>query len=376
MMHLSSILNSLAEDRQLYYNAMSPPVMQTSNFTFKTVDEFAKAAADEYSRAIYTKATNPTSDILRKKLAALDGAEDCLVVNSGSTAIFISVLSQVSAGDHIIAVKGVYNWAQKMFNDMLPRFNVQTTWIDGANISNFVDAVRPNTRLIYLESPTSWVFEEQDLPAVAAFAKSKNITTIIDNTYYTPLYQRPIADGIDIAIQSASKYIGGHSDTIGGVISASAGIVRQIYHSEFLNAGAAIMPFNAWLLLRGLRTLPLRLDRIQKTTAAILAFLRSHPAVEDILMPKNGFGLFTIILNVQSRGSVVRFCEALNHFSMAVSWGGHESLVMPKCATVPESEFAIHDRIHRSVRVYVGLEDSDLLINDMEQALNVSGYGH
>jgi cystathionine beta-lyase/cystathionine gamma-synthase len=365
----SHILNVLAEEREQYFNAMAAPIIQTSNFTFKRVAEFEGALRDEYSGWVYSRGRNPTVDILRAKLAALDGAEDCLVVNSGSTAIFVSVLSHVKAGDHIISVRGVYSWAQKMFDEILPRFGVTTTYIDGRDIKNFENAIQPNTCVIYLESPTSWVFEEQDLPTIARLAKTKNITTIIDNTYFTPLYVRPLALGIDIAIQSASKYIGGHSDVVGGVICASSSVIRKIFESEFLNIGAGTMPFNAWLLLRGLRTLPIRLEKIRSSTPPVLSFLKEHPAVEKIIAPADVFGLLTIVLKTDSRPSIIDFCEKLEHIPMAVSWGGHESLIMPKCVSVPEKDFEPSNEIHRSVRIYIGLEEPDFIISDLKQAL-------
>lgn len=368
-MDKSHILNILAEDRERYFNSMAAPIIQTSNFTFDKVEDFTNAIKDEYSTSLYTRGRNPTADILRAKLAALDGAEDCLVVNSGSTAIFVAVLAHVKSGDHIISVRGVYTWAQKMFDNILPRFGVNTTYVDGRDIQNFRDALQPNTRLIYLESPSSWVFEEQDLQAVAKLAKERNITTVIDNTYMSPLYQQPVKMGIDIALQSASKYIGGHSDTIGGVICASSAVIKRIYESEFLNIGAGIMPFNAWLLLRGLRTLSVRLEKIRQTTPLVFNFLKTHPAVEKIMAPSDCFGLFTIIFKSRSRAAIINFCETLQHIPMAVSWGGYESLVMPKCAAVDEDNFDPDDEIHRSVRLYVGLEEADFIISDLQQAL-------
>ncbi len=212
-MDISYIINELAEDRQHYFNAVSPPIMQSSNFVFDSVDEMRKAFADEYSAYLYSRGLNPTVDILRKKLAALDGAEDCLVFNSGAAAIFAAVLANVKSGDHIVSVKKPYAWAQKMFNDILPRFGVTTTYIDGRYIENFERAILPNTTVIYLESPNSWDYALQDLEAVAELAKAENIITICDNSYCTPLYQQPIDYGIDLSLQSATKYIGGHSDT-------------------------------------------------------------------------------------------------------------------------------------------------------------------
>jgi len=348
---------------------VAPPIVQTSNFKFDTFEEFEKAITDEYSTSLYSRGRNPTVDLLRQQLADLDGAEDCLVVNSGCTAIFLSIFSQVKSGDHIVAVKGVYTWTEKLLRNILPAYGVTTTWIDGTSIKNFEQAIQPDTRLIYLESPTSWVFEEQPLAEVVALAKKNNILTVIDNTYFTPIYQNVMKMGVDIAIQSASKYIGGHSDTVAGVICASKPIIEKIYNSEFLNIGAGVMPFNAWLLLRGLRTLSIRLEKIRKTTPLVVIYLLGHPGVKKVLTAPNGFGLLTMILKTTSRNSVIQFCESLQHIPMAVSWGGYESLIMPRCISIPENEFDPSIESHRSVRLYIGLEEPSVIIEDLQQAL-------
>src|SRR6195952_3856429 len=155
-MDVSYILNELGEERENYFNAVAPPIFQTSNFAFEKVADLRKAFEDEMSDYLYSRGINPTVDILRKKLAALDNAEDCLVFNSGAAAIFASVLASVKAGDHIVSVIKPYTWAQNMFNKILPRFNVTVTYIDGTHIENFERAILPNTTLIYLESPCSW----------------------------------------------------------------------------------------------------------------------------------------------------------------------------------------------------------------------------
>src|SRR5688572_11597385 len=199
-MDLSYILNELGEERENYFNAISPPIAQTSNFAFKTVADLSKAFEDESNcdqtgGYLYSRGLNPTVEILRKKLAALDGAEDCLVFNSGAAAIFAGVLANVKAGDHIVSVRSPYTWAQRMFDVVLPRFNVNTTYIDGTKIENWEQATRSNTTLYYLESPNSWFFSLQDIKAVAKLAKSKSITTLIDNSYCTPLQQNVIEMG-------------------------------------------------------------------------------------------------------------------------------------------------------------------------------------
>src|SRR5215207_726878 len=280
---ISYIINELAEERENYFNAIAPPIIQTSNFSFKKVADLRMAFADEMSGYLYSRGLNPTVDILRKKLAALDGAEDCLVFGSGAAAIFAGVLANVKAGDHIVSVRSPYTWAQRMFDVILPRFGIITTYVDGRETKNFEEALKPYTTLIYLESPNSWTFELQNLKEVVALARSRNIVTMIDNSYCTPLFQKPIEVGIDLSMQTATKYIGGHSDTLGGVLSGSAWMIKKIFDSEYLNVGSGIQPFNAWLLLRGLRTLPARLDRISVTTREVIAFLKQHPKTGRML---------------------------------------------------------------------------------------------
>ena len=384
-MSFSNIINELGEERESYFNAISPPIVQTSNFAFKKVEDLARALEDEMSGYLYSRGLNPTVEILRKKMAALDGAEDCLVFSSGASAIFASIVANVKSGDHVVSVRSPYTWAQRMFDVILPRFNVETTYIDGTRINNWEQATRPNTILYYLESPNSWDFALQDIEAVASLAKSKNIITIIDNSYCTPIYQNPIKMGIDLSLQTATKYIGGHSDVLGGVLSGSHDMIKRIFDSEYLNTGSGIQPFNAWLLIRGLRTLPARLERITRTTNEVIEFLKQHPKVESVIFPfdesfpqyelakkqmKGACGLLTIVLKANRKQEIVRFCESLEHIMMAVSWGGHESLVIPKCVGISDGEFDPGKKENRYVRMYVGLEDSNYLIDDLARALD------
>ena len=387
-MDLSYILNELGEERELYFNAISPPIAQTSNFAFKTVADLRKAFENEQSSYLYSRGINPTVDILRKKLAALDGAADCLVFNSGAAATFAAIFANVKSGDHIVSVKAPYTWTQRMFDVILPRFGITTTYIDGTKIENWEKATQPNTTLYNLESPNSWDFALQDIGAVASLARSKGIITFIDNSYCTPLYQQPIAMGMDMTMQTATKYIGGHSDTLGGVLCGSQAMMKKIFESEYLNIGSGIQPFNAWLLIRGLRTLQTRLDRISRSTAEVLKFIKQHPKIEGVLYPYDesfpqyelakkqmtaAGGLFTFILKGNKMESIEKFCESLQHIMMAVSWGGHESLVIPKCSGISPADFDPKNREHRYIRMYVGLEEPEYLIMDLEQALEKIG---
>ena len=382
---LSYIINELGEERDQYFNAIAPPIIQTSNFAFDKVADLRKAFEDEMSGYLYSRGLNPTVDILRKKLAALDEAEDCLVFGNGAAAIFAAVVANVKAGDHIISVEKPYTWAQRLFDIILKRFDVTTTYIDGKSISSFENALQENTTLIYLESPNSWNFGIQPLKEVAALAKSKNIITVIDNSFCSPLYQKPITMGIDLSMQTATKYIGGHSDTLGGVLSGSHEMISKIFNCEYLTAGNGISPFNAWLLIRGLRTLPLRLERISKTTLEVFNYLKQHPKVDNIIFPfddefeqyelanqqmSGACGLMTFSLKEGTCEMITRFCESLKHIMMAVSWGGHESLILPKCAGIPPTDFDASNIEHQYIRLYCGLEEPMYLIEDLQQALD------
>jgi cystathionine beta-lyase/cystathionine gamma-synthase len=383
-MDISYIINELGEERENYFNAIAPPIIQTSNFAYKTVADLRVALEDEMSGYLYSRGLNPTVEILRKKLAALDGAEDCLVFNSGAAAIFAGVLANVKSGDHIVSVANPYTWAQRMFDVILPRFGVTTTYVDGRRKENYFEATKTNTTLYYLESPNSWDFALQDIKAIAAFAKTKNIITMLDNSYCTPLHQQPISMGVDLAMQTATKYISGHSDTLGGVLSGSSARIKKIFDSEYLNIGSGIQPFNAWLLLRGLRTLPGRLKQITQSTYQVLNYIKDHPKVELVLFPfdatfpqyelakqqmTGASGLFTFALKTKKLDEIERFCNGLQHIRIAVSWGGHESLAIPKCCGLKPSEFDPHNIEHRYIRIYVGLEEPGYLIKDLEQAL-------
>jgi cystathionine beta-lyase/cystathionine gamma-synthase len=383
-MDVSYILNELGEEREHYFNAIAPPIIQTSNFSFKNISDFRKALSDEYEANLYSRGNNPTVDILRKKLAALDGAEDALVFGSGIASISIPILSLLNQGDHVVSVAKPYSWTIKLFERLLPKFGITVTFVDGTKIENFENAIQPNTRLIYLESPNTFTYELQDISAVALLAKRHGIVTMIDNSYCSPLNQQPYKMGIDLVAQSATKFIGGHSDVVAGVVTGSKLIIKKIFDAEFLNIGGNVSPMNAWLMIRGLRTLPLRLQRVCDSTKKVVAYLENHPKIEKVIFPfhpgfpqyelarrqmKDAGGLFSIVLNVNTLDEVEKFCNSLKHILLAVSWGGHESLAIPSAVGFSPNEFDKSNANHRLVRLYVGLEDPDYLIADLKQAL-------
>ncbi|AFK05348.1 Cys/Met metabolism pyridoxal-phosphate-dependent protein [Emticicia oligotrophica DSM 17448] len=380
-MNQSFIINQLAEERESYFNAVAPPIIQTSNFAYPTVDEFKFAIENEKEEHIYTRGNNPTVDMLCKKMAALEGAEDCLMVGSGAAAISNAVISQINAGEHIISVRNPYTWANHLMTKILTRFNVETTFVDGTNIENFIKACRPNTKLIYLESPNSWTFELQDLKGIAEFAKSKGIITIIDNSYCTALCQKPLEFGIDLVVYSATKYYNGHSDVVAGAICGSREKISQIFHNEFMTLGNILSPQNAWLMLRSLRTLSIRLKQSSETTLKVIDFLKNSDKIEQLWYPfsndnpqielaqrqmKMPMGMFTVSFKEKRVDKIKKFCESLQNFLIAVSWGGHESLIMPKCAFVSADDPQVS-----MLRFYIGLEEASTLIDDLEKNLAI-----
>ena len=385
-MHLSDILTHLGEDRQNYYNAIAPPIIQTSNFAFDNLEQFRNAVADELAHHVYSRGNNPTVAILRKKLAALEGTEDALVFASGVAAVAASVIANVQAGDHVVCVEAPYSWTNALLVNFLSRFGVSHTFVDGRNIASIETAILPNTKVLYLESPNSITFELQDLQACAALAKKYGLISITDNSYCSPIFQQPAKYGIDIVVHSGTKYLNGHSDVVVGVLCGTKKMIKKIFDSEVLNLGAILGPQDAALVIRGLRTLELRMLRSFESTQKIVAYLSKHPKVEQLIYPFHpGFpqlelakrqmsgcgGLFTVLLRADQMEQVEAFFHRLRRFLLAVSWGGHESLVLPFCGfyNIPGKEDTV--RSWKLVRFYIGLEDPDWLIADLEQALEV-----
>ena len=385
-MDLSYILNHLGEERDHYFDAVAPPIIQSSNFYFKDVASLRHAFPNERDVHVYTRGNNPTVEILRKKIAALAGAEDALVFSSGVAAISAAVMANVQAGDHVVCVKKPYGWTDKLLNKFLSRYGVTSSMIDGTKIEHFVNALQPNTKVIFLESPNSFTFELQDLKQVVKLAKAKGIITIIDNSYCTSLGQRCIEMGIDIEVHSATKYFGGHSDVVAGYLMSSKAMVSKIFASELLNIGGIISPNDAWLMIRSLRTLPLRLAHVEASTAVIVKFMEQHQLVEKVIFPfADSFpqqalakeqmlwcgGLFTAIIKAADTKQVELFCNSLKRFLMAVSWGGHESLIMPACSFQSRNDLDLGDYPYNMIRFYIGLEEPEVLINDIEQAFKI-----
>ena len=363
----------------------TPPIHITSSFHFDTVADMRQHLKEEMDTPFYTRGYNPTVAELRKELAKLEGTEDALVFGSGSAAVAMAVLSVVNAGDHIVSVAKPYSWTKHLFDAYLKRFGVETTFVDGKQPENFNNAIQPNTRLFYLESPNSMTFEMQDIEAVSAIAKANNILVAIDNSYASPVFQQPAELGADLVIHSATKYLNGHHDVVAGVVCGSHQLIRKMMKEEFMTLGAIIAPHEAWMILRGLRTLPLRMQKHDANGREVVKFLENHPKVKQVNYPfakrnpqlelahkqmQGAGGLFSIELKAEDISAVERFCNSLNHFIIGPSWGGFESFQFPACVLY-DSEIYSHTSLPWNlVRLFTGLEESATLIDDLQQALD------
>jgi cystathionine beta-lyase/cystathionine gamma-synthase len=378
--YLAEAATLLAHDAPFPDGAVVPPIYQTSLFTFANYQEMADTFAGRSKQPIYSRGNNPTVMEFEAKIAALENAEAARAFSSGMGAIAATVLAFAGAGDRIVAVRNCYGDAFRLFERLLPRLNIQVDYVDGSD-PDAVAAALPGAKLLYLESPTSMLFELQDLEALTALARQQGIVTTIDNSYATPLFQKPILHGVDLVLHSASKYLGGHSDTVAGVVAGSAEHIRHINGQTYPFLGAKLSPFEGWLLLRGLRTLPLRLPHHMKSGLTIAERLKAHGKVERLHHPVysnhpgkktlQGYaGLFSF--EVTDDIDVPAFVDALKYFKIGVSWGGHESLVVPVMASIEQtpgmnslSRFGVSPR---TIRLNVGLENVEDLWSDVEQA--------
>ena len=380
---VSEILHHLGE-RDFPSNAVAPPIFQTSIFCFKSFEDFQAALADEAHKFIYSRGNNPTVNLCERKLAALEHAERAKLVGSGVAAISCAILAQVKSGDHCVVVDNSYSWTRYMFNEYLPRFGVTATFVEGTKIEQFEEAIRPNTKVIYLESPATFTFKLQPLKQVAELAKAHHIKTIIDNTWATPIYQNPIDYGIDIVVHSATKYLGGNSDLIAGAIMGSEEDITHIFNTEFLPLGPVPDPFMAWLIMRNIRTLHIRMPVHYANALGLAKFLEERDDVESVLYPllpsfpqydlvkeqlRGGSGLFSFRLKTRDVEKIKKITNSVKFFKRAVSWGGYESLFDPAATQFAPGKPIPDDRVSL-IRVHAGLEDLDLLKADLAQALD------
>jgi cystathionine beta-lyase/cystathionine gamma-synthase len=379
----SFILNHLGENRDEYYGSVAPPIFQTTNFCFKTVAEMREKLTHELETPFYTRGYNPTVAMLRKKVAALERTEDALVFSSGSAAVAAAIMSVVKGGDHVVCIQKPYSWTNTLLSKYLSKYGVTHTFADGGEVANFEKLIQSNTTLIYLESPNSLTFEMQNIEAIATFARSKGITTIIDNSYNSPINQQPVTMGIDMVVHSGSKYLNGHSDVVCGVVCGTHERIMKMFAEEYMTIGSCISPHDAALVLRGLRTIELRVNQSASSAKKVVDALENHPKIKQLNYPfsdknpqlalakkqmKQGGGLLSIAINAENVEGVERFCDSLKRFIMATSWGGYESLLFPICALAGSKSFE-NPLPWNLVRLYIGLEDPELLIEDLKQAL-------
>lgn len=374
-------------DRELNStSAVAPPIFQTATFRGDSAQDFADRASRPRHPEFYTRYGNPTLSQVESVLASLEGAESALVTGSGMAAVSATVLALVSQGDHVVAQKNHYGGTLNLLNSFLPRFGVEVAQIDQTDTAAFEKAVRPNTKLILIETPSNPLMTLTDIRAISKLARSRGITTLIDNTFATPINQRPLDLGIDLSFHSATKYFGGHSDLIAGAVMGGSESITKIWNAHVI-LGAALGPFDAWLMLRGLRTLSLRVRQHNENAMALAEFLKSHKAVKVVHYPglkshpqhelarkqMPGFGgMLTFEVN-GGYEAADRFLSRIRLASRAASLGGIETL-----AVHPASNFLHYMTLEQAakigiapglLRISVGLEGKDDLIADFDQAL-------
>lgn len=367
--------------------AVVPPIFQNSLFTYENWENIDKAFDDRVNSYIYSRGNNPTVELVEKKIATIAHGEKAKLFQSGMAAIAAAIFSCTKKGSHIIAANNIYGPANNFIQTYLAtKFDIACTFVDGRDISDFENAIRDNTDLIYLESPSSVVMSLQDIEGVTRLAKDRGIATILDNTWCTPVFQKPLTMGVDLEVHSCSKYLGGHSDIVSGVVIGSEKRIRSIFTKEFELLGGKPAPFEAWLLLRSLRTLDIRLKQHQSSAIKVAQYLEDHPKVERVYYPgldsfeqkelalkqMTGFtGLLSFKLKSSDLDAIKKFFNGLEYFQIGVSWGGHESLIYaPAISYLKELSESQFDGLGISLgdmRLSIGLEDPDDLIEDLEK---------
>jgi len=365
---------------------VSPAIYYTSTFPAQNAAEFAEMASTPLHSKYYTRYGNPVHERVKLIMAELEGTETALVTGSGMGAISTTLLTLVSSGDHVISQTRHYMSTAKIMDEMLPRFGVEVSIVEQADISAIADAIRPNKKLIMLETPANPTLVLTDIAAVVEIAKPLGIKVVVDNTFASPLNQRPSDYGVDVIVHSATKYLGGHSDITAGVICTSKELAEKIWDTH-TNIGSVLSPMDAWLLLRGLRTYPIRIERINSNALALATFLENQPQIEKVYYPgleshpqyelakrqMNGFGSVIAFSINGDYEATSRFVSALKLSLNAVSLGGVESLVVH---TASMWEGALNEEQMKTagippnfVRYSVGLEHIEDLKADMLQAL-------
>ena len=364
-----------------------PPIYQNSTFRFVTAAECAEAFRDEESGYVYTRWGNPTQEVLEKKLAVLEAGEAALATASGMGAVSTALLTALPDGGHVVAMENLYSATFQILNEDLRRFGIETTFVDATDPSQMTRAIRADTKVLYLESPTNPLLKLIDLQTSAEIAKTHGLTTMIDNTFATPCGQQPIALGIDVVVHSMTKYLSGTGAVIAGAIVGRREFITHAKTGALRNFGAVISPFNAWLTLHGITTLPLRFARHCENAAHVATFLEAHPAVAWVRYPgllshpqhelaKHQMEAFGGMITLELKGGRAageHLVNRLQRCALAVSLGDVRTLICHPASTthshVPaeiRQQIGITDGL---VRISVGLEDVEDILADLEQAL-------
>ncbi|MCD6551112.1 aminotransferase class I/II-fold pyridoxal phosphate-dependent enzyme [Thermotoga sp.] len=376
-MNIDDILFSYGEE-DVPFKALSFPIFETTNFYFDSFTEMTKALKNGDYEYVYNRGSNPTTRLVERKLAALEKCEDARLVASGMSAITLSILHFLRSEDHVVCVDEAYSWAKRFFNYLSRKFDIKVSFVP-PDSDRVLKAITKKTKLVYLESPTSMRMKVLDVKKITEVTRELGIKTIFDNTWASPVFQNPRLLGVDVVVHSATKYISGHGDVMAGVIAGDKEDMMEIFQDEFKSIGTVLSPMEAWLILRGLRTLEIRMKKHYENALAVSGFLFDHPKVLEVNYPMNprspqyelassqmsgGSGLMSFRLNTKSVEKVKEFVENLKVFRMAVSWGSHENLVVPRVAygDCPEEDVNL-------IRIHVGIGNPEKLIEDLDQAL-------
>ena len=370
----------LTHDQRHEMGAVTTPIYQSSLFTFSDYDSMIARFRGESDQPLYSRVDNPTVKALQDKMAALEGGEACLAFGSGMAAISNAILSVVAPGKKVVCVNHVYPDTYRFLRGFCQRLGIVTEFVDGDDEAA-IAATLSDASLLYLESPSSWVMSEQNLNKLGAMAREAGVVSMIDNSWASPIFQQPLLCGIDIVVHSASKYISGHSDVVAGLVIASQQHINNITRHISPYLGGKLSAHEASLLMRGLRTLPLRMKHHHQSALTIAEKLAEHPLVTDVCHPglkpqswstlRGYSGLFAF--EVAEQVDIPQLCNALELFHMGVSWGGFESLVMPAISVINQAsefnsavDFGVSPRL---IRISVGLEETNDLWADLQQAL-------
>jgi len=362
---------------------LAQPIYQTSTFQVTDSDQQVRAT---HTDMFYTRYGNPTHTTVESRIAELEGADAALLFASGMNAITTSILSLVRAGDHIVAQRDIYGGTTKFLSTWLPKLGVETTFVDTTEYDQHERAIRPNTKLLYLESPTNPTLRIVDLRRAVEIAKAHRLITVIDSTFATPINSRPAEFGIDLILHSGTKYFGGHTDLISGIAAGRRELIQQIWETR-TTLGGAMDPHAAYLLLRGMKTLALRVERQNESALRVAEFLSQHSKVRSVNYPfLNGHPQRALAIETMKGGGGVlsfevdgtgedakRLSEALNLFTLAPSLGGVESLVsipvLTSHAMISADQRAKMGVTEQLIRLSVGIENVEDLIADLERAL-------